>query len=76
MYHEKRLASCHSVPSPVTALWFGRYGREDDTLVTLTKSGSLDIKVWGVGGCGGRAVLALFQGRHVSEFDGRSADPF
>lgn len=46
VYHEKRLASCHSVPSPVTALWFGRYGREDDTLVTLTKSGSLDIKVW------------------------------
>ena len=44
MYHDKLLVSVHTMPSPVTALWFGRYGREDNALVTITKSGMLDIK--------------------------------
>jgi hypothetical protein len=44
VYNEKHLVSMHSVPSPVTGLWFGRYGREDNTLITVTRSGSLDIK--------------------------------
>ncbi|GIL48849.1 hypothetical protein Vafri_5272 [Volvox africanus] len=45
IYNEKLLVSIHTVPNPVTALWFGRYGREDNTLITITKSGMLDIKM-------------------------------
>ncbi|GFR47660.1 hypothetical protein Agub_g9403 [Astrephomene gubernaculifera] len=45
VYNEELLVSVHSVPNPVTALWFGRYGREDNTLLAITKSGALDIKV-------------------------------
>ncbi|GFR47769.1 hypothetical protein Agub_g9536 [Astrephomene gubernaculifera] len=45
VYNEKLLVSVHSVPNPVTALWFGRYGREDNTLLAITKSGALDIKI-------------------------------
>ncbi|GLC45690.1 Bardet-Biedl syndrome 1 protein [Pleodorina starrii] len=45
VYNEKLLVSIHTVPNPVTALWFGRYGREDNTLITITKSGLLDIKM-------------------------------
>ncbi|GIL69347.1 hypothetical protein Vretimale_13465 [Volvox reticuliferus] len=45
VYNEKLLVSIHTVPNPVTALWFGRYGREDNTLITITKSGMLDIKM-------------------------------
>ncbi|KAG2484587.1 hypothetical protein HYH03_016628 [Edaphochlamys debaryana] len=45
VYNDKLLVSIHSVPNPITALWFGRYGREDNTLISLTKSGMLDIKM-------------------------------
>ncbi|PNH05290.1 Bardet-Biedl syndrome 1 protein [Tetrabaena socialis] len=45
VYNEKLLVSVHNVPNPVTALWFGRYGREDNTLITTHKSGLLDIKM-------------------------------
>lgn len=61
VYNEKLLVSVHIVPNPVTALCFGRYGREDNTLITLTKSGMLDIKVHGGEGCAVtvRCTLAL-----------------
>lgn len=45
VYHEKHLASIHIAPSPVTGLYFGKYGREDNTLITIMKNGSLDIKM-------------------------------
>lgn len=45
LYREKVLLSVHSLPSPVTGMWFGRYGREDNTLITVTKSGALDIRI-------------------------------
>ncbi|KAG2451137.1 hypothetical protein HYH02_004404 [Chlamydomonas schloesseri] len=45
VYNEKLLVSVHLSPNPVTALWFGRYGREDNTLLAITKSGALDIKM-------------------------------
>ena len=45
IYHDKSLVSLHTVAHPVTAIWFGKYGREDNTLITVTKSGALDIKV-------------------------------
>lgn len=45
VYNEKYLVTMHKVPSPVTGLWFGRYGREDNTLITITRSGGLDIKI-------------------------------
>lgn len=45
VYNDKLLVSVHKMPNPVTALWFGRYGREDNTLITFTKSGMLDIKI-------------------------------
>lgn len=45
VYHEKHLASIHTVSSPVSALYFGKYGREDNTLITILKNGTLDIKM-------------------------------
>jgi hypothetical protein len=45
LYNEKHLVSVHTVPSPATAIHFGRYGREDNTLITILKNGTLDIKV-------------------------------
>lgn len=45
IYNEKHLVSLFTVKSPVTALFFGRYGREDNTLITITKAGALDIKI-------------------------------
>ncbi|GMH36088.1 hypothetical protein BSKO_03956 [Bryopsis sp. KO-2023] len=45
VYHEKHLASVHTVSSKVSALYFGKFGREDNTLITLMKDGGLDIKI-------------------------------
>eukprot|EP00798_Chlamydomonas_sp_ICE-L_P006017 gene6017-5322_t len=45
IYSDRNLVGMHTVPSPVTGMWFGRYGREDSTLITITKSGALDIKI-------------------------------
>ncbi|KAJ9510374.1 hypothetical protein QJQ45_015847 [Haematococcus lacustris] len=45
VYNGRSLVGCHTVPSPTTGLLFGRYGREDNTLITLSKSGALDIKM-------------------------------
>ncbi|GAX73330.1 hypothetical protein CEUSTIGMA_g784.t1 [Chlamydomonas eustigma] len=45
IYFGKHLSWTHSVPSPVTGLWFGRYGREDNTLIIVTKNGALEIKI-------------------------------
>lgn len=45
VYHEKHLSWTHSVASPVTGMWFGRYGREDNTLIIVCKNGALEIKV-------------------------------
>ncbi|KAK9812788.1 hypothetical protein WJX72_003736 [[Myrmecia] bisecta] len=45
IYNGQHLVSMHSVNAPVAALYFGKYGREDNTLITITKSGALDIKI-------------------------------
>lgn len=45
IYNEKHLVSVFSVKSPVTGMVFGRYGREDNTFITITRSGALDIKI-------------------------------
>jgi len=45
VYHDKALVSVHQATAPATALYFGRYGREDHSLITLTKTGALDIKI-------------------------------
>lgn len=47
MYHERSLVSVHTTPggAPVAALAFGRYAREDNTLVTVLRGGGIDIKV-------------------------------
>jgi len=45
VYNEKHCLAIHSVTSPVTALYFGPYGREDSTLIAILKSGALDIKI-------------------------------
>ena len=45
VYYDKHLSWTHTVASPVTGLWFGRYGREDNTLIIVCKSGALEIKV-------------------------------
>ena len=45
LYCEKNLAATFDVDSPVTALRFGSFGREDHTLLCATKQGSLHIKM-------------------------------
>mmetsp|Transcript_20772 Transcript_20772/g.53229 ORF Transcript_20772/g.53229 Transcript_20772/m.53229 type:complete len:619 (+) Transcript_20772:542-2398(+) len=45
LYNEKHLVAVHNVPSPVRVLHFGRYGREDNTLISFLKNGALDIKI-------------------------------
>lgn len=37
MYNGKALVHTHTLPSVATALWFGRYGREENTLVTVRR---------------------------------------
>ncbi|CAH2324987.1 Bardet-Biedl syndrome 1 [Pelobates cultripes] len=45
LYRDKNLLSVISTPDIVTGLCFGRYGREDDTLIMTTKGGGLIIKI-------------------------------
>lgn len=45
IYNDKTLVSEHVSSSPVSALFVGRYAREDNSLVTVTAAGGLDIKV-------------------------------
>ena len=45
IYHDRHLSWTHTVSSPITGMCFGRYGREDNTLILVTKSGALEIKV-------------------------------
>lgn len=45
VYNDKALASIHTSPSPVTGLCAGKYAREDNSLITVTAAGGLDIKV-------------------------------
>lgn len=45
VYNEKALVSVHALPSPATALWFGRFSREDNTLIVASRSGALDMKI-------------------------------
>ena len=63
MYHERSLVSSHATPAaaPVMGLAFGRYAREDNTLVTVTRGGGLDIKASGLG-VQFRGVLLTFRG--------------
>jgi hypothetical protein len=35
IYNDKALVYQHTTPSPVTGLWFGKYGREENTLITV-----------------------------------------
>jgi Bardet-Biedl syndrome 1 protein len=45
VYNEKNLVTVHNTSAPVSGIWFGRYGREDNTLITVTKSGAVEIKM-------------------------------
>lgn len=45
VYNDKTLVSEHTSSSPVGGLFVGRYAREDNSLVTVTAAGGLDIKV-------------------------------
>ncbi|XP_071446183.1 BBSome complex member BBS1 isoform X2 [Hetaerina americana] len=44
-YHEKVLVDVMKFPETVSALSFGRYGQEDNTLVAVTYSGVLHVKI-------------------------------
>jgi hypothetical protein len=35
IYNSKTLVHKHTLPSVATALWFGQYGREENTLITV-----------------------------------------
>jgi Bardet-Biedl syndrome 1 protein len=45
VYNEQALVACTTLPEAVTAMRFGRYGREDATLILLGKSGTLYVKI-------------------------------
>ncbi|XP_023566372.1 Bardet-Biedl syndrome 1 protein isoform X2 [Octodon degus] len=45
IYHDKVLLNVIRTPDPVTSLCFGRYGREDNTLIMTTRGGGLIIKI-------------------------------
>ncbi|XP_075693478.1 BBSome complex member BBS1 isoform X2 [Rhinoderma darwinii] len=45
LYRDKNLLSVISTPDIVSSLCFGRYGREDDTLIMTTRGGGLIIKI-------------------------------
>lgn len=51
VYNNKTLVSEHNSSSPVSGLFVGRYAREDNSLVTVTAAGGLDIKVQPPWGC-------------------------
>ncbi|ESO04536.1 hypothetical protein HELRODRAFT_191614 [Helobdella robusta] len=59
IYLEKSLVDVIRVEEVVAAMKFGRYGRESDTLVMVTKSGGLMVKVL--------KRTALFDSRGVSK---------
>ncbi|XP_026206494.1 Bardet-Biedl syndrome 1 protein [Anabas testudineus] len=45
LYREKNLLSTIKTPDVVTSICFGRYGREDGTLIMTTKGGGLMVKI-------------------------------
>lgn len=59
MYNDECLVSSHTLPSPVWGMRFGRYGREDHSLITITKAGALEIKVGDQKGRFGRCFHKL-----------------
>lgn len=45
LYRDKTLLSTIKTPDVVTSICFGRYGREDGTLIMTTKGGGLIVKI-------------------------------
>ncbi|XP_034535112.1 Bardet-Biedl syndrome 1 protein [Notolabrus celidotus] len=45
LYRDKNLLSTIKVPDVVSSVCFGRYGREDGTLIMTTKGGGLMVKI-------------------------------
>lgn len=45
LYRDKNLLSTIKTPDTVTSICFGRYGREDGTLILTTKGGGLMVKI-------------------------------
>ncbi|XP_075934470.1 BBSome complex member BBS1 [Anarhichas minor] len=45
LYRDKNLLSTIKTPDVVTSICFGRYGREDGTLIVTTKGGGLMVKI-------------------------------
>uniref|UniRef100_A0A1A7XV17 BBSome complex member BBS1 n=1 Tax=Iconisemion striatum TaxID=60296 RepID=A0A1A7XV17_9TELE len=45
LYRDKNLLSTIKTPDTVTSISFGRYGREDGTLIMTTKGGGLMVKI-------------------------------
>ncbi|XP_069750157.1 Bardet-Biedl syndrome 1 protein isoform X2 [Narcine bancroftii] len=45
LYHDKNLINVTKTQGVVTSLCFGKYGREDGTLIMMTKGGALIIKI-------------------------------
>lgn len=40
MYNEQHLVSTTQLSSPVNAMTFGKFGREDNTLISVTRTGT------------------------------------
>jgi Bardet-Biedl syndrome 1 protein len=45
VYNDKHLVSVHSSHDPVMGMRFGRFGREENTMVMTHASGALGIKI-------------------------------
>ena len=49
IYNEKQLVSTTKMPSPVGAMVFGRYGREEHALISILTSGAPgEVQPWGL----------------------------
>ncbi|KAF3703989.1 Bardet-Biedl syndrome 1 protein -like protein [Channa argus] len=59
LYRDKNLLSTIKTPDVVTSICFGRYGREDGTLIMTTKGGGLMVKIL----------------KRTAEFDDRDSTP-
>ena len=45
VYNEKHLVSVTKLDEPVLCVHWGKFGREDNTLISILKSGALDVKI-------------------------------
>ena len=76
VYNEKQLVSTSKMPSPVGAMVFGRYGREEHALISILTSGAPDeVQQGGLGnGPGWEASCHCF-GQNIQQLMSTTKTP-